>query len=75
MGSRFKERDMPAESAADFAAEAQRQMHEYQACWPITHTSSRSSGGYVARSGYDDATEFVFGLDLILDSLDKLRDA
>ncbi len=31
-------------------------------------------GGYVAKSGYDYATEFVFGLDLILDGLDKFRD-
>jgi hypothetical protein len=29
----------------------------------------------VAKSGYDYATEFVFGLDLILDGLDRLRDA
>ena len=30
-------------------------------------------GGYVAKSGYDYAAEFLFGLDLILDSLDRLR--
>ena len=29
-------------------------------------------GGYVAKSGYDYATEFVFGLDLILDGLERL---
>jgi hypothetical protein len=32
-------------------------------------------GEHVAKSGYDYATEFVFGLDLILDGLDRLRDA
>ena len=32
-------------------------------------------GGYVAKAGYDYATEFLFGLDLILDGLDRLRDA
>ena len=26
-------------------------------------------------AGYDYATEFLFGLDLILDGLDRLRDA
>ena len=31
-------------------------------------------GGHVAKSGYDYATEFLFGLDLILDGLDKLRE-
>ena len=28
---------------------------------------------YVAESGYDPTGEFLFGLDLILDGLDKLR--
>jgi tetracycline repressor-like protein len=32
-------------------------------------------GGHVAKAGYDYATEFVFGLDLILDGLERLRDA
>jgi hypothetical protein len=32
-------------------------------------------GEHVAKSGYDHATELVFGLDLILDGLDRLRDA
>jgi hypothetical protein len=30
-------------------------------------------GGHVAQSGYDYDTEFLFGLDLILEGLDKLR--
>src|SRR4051794_40878738 len=30
-------------------------------------------GGQVAKAGYDYATEFLFGLDLILDGLDRLR--
>jgi Tetracyclin repressor-like, C-terminal domain len=28
-------------------------------------------GGHVATAGYDYATEFVFGLDLILDGLER----
>ena len=32
-------------------------------------------GGHVAKAGYDYATEFLFGLDLILDGLDGLREA
>jgi hypothetical protein len=32
-------------------------------------------GGYIAKEGYDYATEFAFGLDLILDGLDRLRDS
>ena len=32
-------------------------------------------GGHVAKAGYDYGTEFLFGLDLILDGLDRLRGA
>ena len=31
-------------------------------------------GGHVAKAGYDYESEFLFGLDLILDGLDKLRE-
>ena len=58
-----------------FAAEAQRQMHEYQAVLADYPHLVEVVGGYVAKAGYDYATEFVFGLDLILDGLDRLRDA
>jgi hypothetical protein len=30
---------------------------------------------YVARGGYDPTTEFLFGLDLILDGLERLLEA
>jgi hypothetical protein len=31
-------------------------------------------GGHVAKAGYDYATEFLFGLDVILDGLERLLD-
>jgi hypothetical protein len=65
---------MAPESADDFAAEAQRQMLEYQAVLAEYPHLVEVVGGHIAKSGYDYATEFVFGLDLILDALDKLRD-
>ena len=65
---------MSSESADDFAAEAQRQMHEYQAVLADYPHLAEVVGGPVAQSGYDYATEFAFGLDLILDALDRLRD-
>jgi AcrR family transcriptional regulator len=74
-GFALQERDMSSESADDFAAEAQRQMHEYQAILAEYPHLVEVVGGYVAKSGYDYATEFLFGLDLILDGLDTLRDA
>ena len=74
-GFALQERDISPESADDFAAEAQRQMHEYEAVLAEYPHLVEVVGGYVAESGYDYASEFVFGLDLILDGLDRLRDA
>jgi AcrR family transcriptional regulator len=74
-GFALQERDMSSESADDFAAEAQRQMHEYHAVLADYPHLVEVVGGHVAKEGYDYASEFVFGLDLILDGLDKLRGA
>jgi AcrR family transcriptional regulator len=74
-GFALQERDMSSESADDFAAEAQRQMREYEAVLADYPHLVEVVGGHVARAGYDYATEFVFGLDLILDGLDRLRSA
>jgi AcrR family transcriptional regulator len=74
-GFALQESDMSSENADDFAAEAQRQMHEYAAVLAEYPYLVEVVGGYVAESGYDYATEFLFGLDLILDGLDRLRDA
>jgi AcrR family transcriptional regulator len=74
-GFALQERDMSPESADDFAAEAKRQMHAYRAVLADYPHLVEVVGGYVAEAGYDSAGEFVFGLDLILDGLDRLRDA
>src|SRR5215208_129326 len=74
-GFALQEADMSSASAGDFAAEAQRQMHAYQAVLAGYPNLVEVVGGHVAKAGYDYATEFIFGLDLILDGLDRLRDA
>ena len=74
-GFALQERDMSSETTEDFAAEAQRQMHEYEAVLADYPHLVEVVGGYVAKAGYDYDTEFLFGLDLILEGLDKLRDA
>ena len=66
---------MAPETADDFAAEAQRQMEAYRELLADYPNMVEVVGGYVAKEGYDYATEFLFGLDLILDGLDRLRDA
>jgi AcrR family transcriptional regulator len=74
-GFALQEQDMSPESADDFAAEAQRQMREYEAVLAEYPHLVEVVGGHVAKAGYDYATEFLFGLDLILAGLDRLRDA
>lgn len=73
-GFALQERDMASESADDFAAEAQRQMREYQDVLAAYPHLVEVVGGHVATSGYDDTSEFLFGLDLILEGLERLRD-
>ena len=74
-GFALQETDMSSESADDFAAEAQRQMREYAGLLADFPNLVEVVGGHVAKAGYDYATEFLFGLDLILDGLERLRDA
>jgi AcrR family transcriptional regulator len=71
----LQEADMSPQTADDFAAEAQRQMDAYQDLLANYPHIAEVVGGYVAKVGYDYATEFLFGLDLILDGLDRLRQA
>jgi AcrR family transcriptional regulator len=69
----LQESDMSSETPADFAAEAQRQMREYEAVLADYPHLVEVVGGYVAESGYDHDAEFLFGLDVILDGLERLR--
>jgi AcrR family transcriptional regulator len=69
----LQETDMAPETADDFAAEAQRQMDAYEDVLADYPYLVEVVGGYVAKAGYDYATEFLFGLDLILEGLDRLR--
>jgi AcrR family transcriptional regulator len=74
-GFALQQSDMSSETPDDFAAEAQRQMRDYAAALADYPHLVEVVGGYVAKAGYDYATEFLFGLDVILDGLDRLRDA
>ena len=69
----LQETDMAPQTADDFAAEAQRQMDAYEDQLADYPHIAEVVGGHVANVGYDYATEFLFGLDLILDGLDRLR--
>jgi AcrR family transcriptional regulator len=73
-GFALQERDMSSETTEDFAAEAQRQMREYEAQLADYPHLVEVVGGHVATAGYDYASEFLFGLELILDGLERLRE-
>src|SRR5215208_5062545 len=64
-GFALQETDMTPETPEDFAAVAAQQMEDYAAMLADFPNLVEVVGGYVAKSGYDYATEFLFGLDLI----------
>jgi AcrR family transcriptional regulator len=74
-GFALQETDMTPETPEDFAAVAEQQMQDYAAVLADYPHLVEVVGGHVAKAGYDYAGEFLFGLDLILDGLDRLRDA
>jgi AcrR family transcriptional regulator len=73
-GFALQETDMTPETSDDFAAVAEQQMETYKEVLADYPHLVEVVGGHIAKAGYDYATEFLFGLDLILDALDKLRD-
>ena len=71
-GFALQQTDMTPETAEDFAAVAQQQMVDYADALAEYPHLVEVVGGYVATAGYDYEAEFVFGLDVILDGLERL---
>jgi AcrR family transcriptional regulator len=71
-GFALQQTDMSAETPEDFAAEAQRQMVDYREMLVDYPHLVRVVGGHVAKVGYDYDFEFLFGLNVILDGLERL---
>ncbi len=71
-GFALQQSDMSSQTPEDFAAEAQRQMRDYAHALADYPHLVEVVGGYVATAGYDYETEFLFGLDVILDRLEQL---
>ena len=70
-GFALQQTDMSSQTAEDFAAEAQRQMVDYADALADYPNLVEVVGGHVAKAGYDYEREFLFGLDLILDALER----
>ena len=71
-GFALQQTDMSSQTPEDFAAEAQRQMVDYADALADYPHLVEVVGGYVAKAGYDYDSEFVFGLDVMLDALERL---
>jgi tetracycline repressor-like protein len=72
-GFALQETDMASETPEDFAAEAGRRMTDYEAVLAGYPNLVRVVGDHVAEVGYDCDAEFIFGLDVILDGLERAR--
>jgi AcrR family transcriptional regulator len=71
-GFALQQTDMASQTPEDFAAEAQRQMVDYAQSLRDHPHLVEVVGGHVAKAGYDYESEFLFGLDVILDALERL---
>jgi AcrR family transcriptional regulator len=72
-GFALQQKTVPFETAEESAAVAEMQMQRYQAVLAEYPYLAEVVGGHVAKAGYNFETAFLFGLDLILDGLDTLR--
>ncbi len=74
-GFALQQTDMTPQSAEDFAAVAKQQMVDYADALADYPNLVEVVGGYVATAGYDYEAEFLFGLDVILDGLERLLES
>ncbi len=76
-GFALQEKSLPFETAEESAAVAEVMVAEMLRQFPADEYPYLVEvvGGYVATSGYDFADEFLYGLELILDGLERRRDA
>jgi AcrR family transcriptional regulator len=73
-GFALQQTDMTPETPEDFAGVARQQMVDYAEYLAEFPHLVEVVGGHVATAGYDYEKEFLFGLDVILDGLERLLD-
>jgi AcrR family transcriptional regulator len=74
-GFALQQTDMTPQTAEDFAAVAQQQMVDYAHALADYPNLVEVVGGHVAKVGYDYDREFLFGLDVILDGVERFLTA
>ena len=72
-GFALQEKALPFGTAQESAAVAEAQIQHFQPVLGDYPYLAEVVGDHVAKSGYDFDTAFLFGLDLILDGLESLR--
>ena len=82
-GFALQEKSLPFDSAEEGAAVAQEQVRQFAEHAEDQHSAALAEefpylaevvAGHVAKVGYDFTAAFEYGLDLILDALEKRRD-
>jgi hypothetical protein len=72
-GFALQQKALPFGTPEESAAVAERQIQHFQPVLGDYPYLAEVVGGHVAKTGYDFETAFLFGLDLILDGLEPLR--
>jgi AcrR family transcriptional regulator len=73
-GFALQEKSLPFETSEEAAQIGEMMVRQFQHLADQLPYSFEVVGGYVAKGGYDPTAEFEFGLNLILDGLERLRD-
>ena len=71
-GFALQEKNLPFKTGAEAAQIGAMMVEQFQPLADLLPYSFEVVGGYVAKGGYDPTTEFLFGLDLILDGLERM---
>lgn len=72
-GFALQEKNLPFTTSEEAARIGETMVRQIEPLAEELPHSFEVVGGYIAGGGYDPTTEFLFGLDLILDGLDALR--
>jgi AcrR family transcriptional regulator len=71
-GFALQEKNLPFTTGEEAAQIGAMMIEQFEPLAEMLPYSFEVVGGYVAKGGYDPTTEFLFGLDLILDGLERV---
>jgi AcrR family transcriptional regulator len=71
-GFALQEKNLPFKTGAEAAQIGAMMIEQFRPLADMLPSSFEVVGGYIAKGGYDPTAEFLFGLDLILDGLERM---